>query len=133
MVYQLRRADGSPDPLSKGVVVQADGAFATLPLQGFSVEPTGTWESPIDGSAYPSGWRVRIPDEDLDLRVTPVLADQELEVSFRYWEGAVDVAAWEDGSANGSGAVPDVTGRGYVELTGYAGAEAGPRSGAGGS
>jgi predicted secreted hydrolase len=123
MVYQLRRADGSPDPLSKGVVVQADGSFATLPLEGFTVEVTGSWESPIDGSVYPSGWRVRIPDEDLDLRVTPVLDDQELDVSFRYWEGAVDV----DGTSGGL----DVAGRGYVELTGYAGAEVGPRAGEG--
>jgi predicted secreted hydrolase len=125
MVYQLRRADGSPDPLSKGVVVQADGSARTLPLDAFEVEPTGSWASPIDGSVYPSGWRVRLPSEGLDLVVDPVLQDQELEVSFRYWEGAVDVT----GSADGT----EVTGRGYVELTGYAGAEAGPRLGEGGS
>jgi predicted secreted hydrolase len=45
--------------------------------------------------------------------VTPLLADQENRLSFTYWEGAVDVT----GTANGQ----PVTGRGYVELTGYAG------------
>jgi len=40
--------------------------------------------------------------------VRPVLADQELDTSVRYWEGAVDVA--RDGTP---------VGRGYVELTGY--------------
>lgn len=126
MVYQLRRADGSPDPLSKGVVVDADGNARTVGLEAFEVEPIGSWASPIDGSVYPSGWRVRLPDEGLDLVVDPVLADQELDVSFRYWEGAVDVSGFADGA--------EVTGRGYVELTGYAGAEAGPRvSGTAGS
>jgi predicted secreted hydrolase len=48
----------------------------------------------------------------LDLRVRPVLADQELNLWVRYWEGAVDVT----GSSRGR----TVTGRGYVELTGYA-------------
>ncbi len=39
----------------------------------------------------------------------PVLADQELDVTVRYWEGAVDVL--QDG---------EPVGRGYVELAGYA-------------
>ena len=39
------------------------------------------------------------------------IADQELDVSFRYWEGAVTVAGTRRGTP--------VTGRGYVELTGY--------------
>ncbi len=43
--------------------------------------------------------------------VEPLLADQELDVTFRYWEGAVRV--------RGSGASGDVAGRGYVELVGY--------------
>jgi len=40
------------------------------------------------------------------------LADQELNISYGYWEGAVNV--------NGSLGGQAVTGRGYVELTGYA-------------
>jgi predicted secreted hydrolase len=38
--------------------------------------------------------------------------DQELFTTVRYWEGAVDVTGTRDGV--------EVTGRGYVELTGYA-------------
>ena len=125
MVYQLRREDGTADSLSKGVVVASDGSSRTLPLDDFEVMPTGTWDSAIDGSTYPSGWTVRIPAEGIDLTVTPVIEDQELDVSYRYWEGAVDV----EGTSNGGA----VSGRGYVELTGYAGAEAGLRvSGEGG-
>jgi ABC-type lipoprotein export system ATPase subunit len=43
---------------------------------------------------------------------TPLMADQELNLSFRYWEGAVRVSGTRAGS--------QVTGVGYVELTGYA-------------
>jgi predicted secreted hydrolase len=69
------------------------------------------WRSPRSGARYPSRWRLRIPSEGLDLDVTPRLADQELDVSFRYWEGAVAV----EGTRRGT----PVTGQGYVELTGY--------------
>jgi predicted secreted hydrolase len=49
---------------------------------------------------------------ELDLAAAPRLRDQELDLAFRYWEGAVAV--------EGSRAGEPVTGRGYVELTGYA-------------
>ncbi|MDL1898276.1 lipocalin family protein, partial [Anaerolineae bacterium CFX7] len=41
----------------------------------------------------------------------PLIADQEMRVSFTYWEGAVNVA----GTSNGK----NVRGQGYVEMTGY--------------
>ena len=40
-----------------------------------------------------------------------MVTDQEFSLSFRYWEGAVDVQGTHDGN--------DIVGRGYVELTGY--------------
>ena len=115
MVYKLRREDGSPDPLSDGVLISPEGRRVPLEWgRGVLVEPTQTWFSPVDDAEYPSGWRIRVPEQDLDLTVTPALPDQELRVAFRYWEGSVRV----------SGKVPggnEVSGRGYVELTGYAG------------
>jgi predicted secreted hydrolase len=44
--------------------------------------------------------------------VRPILANQELAVSFRYWEGAVDVTGTRRGQP--------IAGRGYLEMTGYA-------------
>jgi predicted secreted hydrolase len=58
-----------------------------------------------------------VPATGLDIIVHPVLADQELVTSPRYWEGAVDVSGTRVG-------LP-VAGRGYVELVGYAGTTAG--------
>ncbi len=54
-----------------------------------------------------------MPKAGLDLEVTPWIADQEMKVSYVYWEGAVRVS----GTAQGK----PVSGNGYVELTGYAG------------
>jgi len=53
-----------------------------------------------------------VPRLALDVSIHPVLADQELATTPRYWEGAVDIS----GQRAGRG----VRGRGYVELVGYA-------------
>lgn len=115
MVYQLRREDGSPDPLSEGVLISPEGQRVPLEWgRGILVEPTQTWFSPVDDAEYPSGWRIQVPERGWDLTVTPALLDQELRVAFRYWEGSVRV----DGKGQDD---QEVYGRGYVELTGYAG------------
>ena len=114
MVYALRRADGSAHPLSAGVLVDPSGTKHPLAWgTDVTVTPTGRWTSPMDGASYPSGWRIAVPGAGLDLDVTPVLEDQELDLAFRYWEGAVRVS--------GTAAGRTLAGRGYVELTGYAG------------
>lgn len=114
MVYQLRREDGSADPLSDGVLIDPDGNRYELEWGAdILVESTESWASPMDGAVYPAAWRIRVPGRGWDLTVTPVVPDQELRLAFRYWEGAVDV-----GGVGESGA--GVSGRGYVELTGYA-------------
>ncbi len=116
MVYRLRNSDGGTDPRSEGVLVSADGVATHLGADMFVIEAQAQWASPIDGSLYPSRWRVTIPSQRIDLVVVPVLPDQELNVTVRYWEGAVDVL----GSTGPAG---EPVGVGYVELTGYAGAD----------
>lgn len=111
MLYQLRRKSGAIDPASSGTVVEPDGGSAPLSSTDFSIAPLSRWTSPRSGAAYPARWRVRVPSQELDLEIRPLLADQELDVSFRYWEGAVAVAGTRRGRP--------LQGRGYVELTGY--------------
>ncbi len=111
MLYQLRKKDGTADPVSSGTLTGPGGESRPLKLADFAIENDGEWRSPRSGARYPARWRLRIPSEELDLTVQPVLADQELDVSFRYWEGAVDVEGTHRGRP--------VQGRGYVELTGY--------------
>ena len=111
MVYRLRRADGSAAPASQGTLVAADGGTRGLDREAVEVETLGHWTSPRDGTRYPARWRLRVPSAALDLTVTPLLADQELDLTLRYWEGAVRVVGTADGRALG--------GAGYVELVGY--------------
>lgn len=113
MVFQLRRADGAPDPFSSGTYVAPDGKTTRLDPGDFRLEATGRWRSPRTGTEYPSGWRITIPSLGLALDATPYVKDQEMTVSYEYWEGAVRVAGAANGKALG--------GNGYVELTGYAG------------
>ncbi len=126
MVYRLRGKDGSTDPLSEGVLVAPDGSHLRIDAAQFDLTVLDSWVSPVDGAEYPSTWRVQVTSEvtggpPIDLIVRPVLRDQEMNVTVRYWEGAVDLLpAAEDGSGPSRGADP--IGRGYVELTGYAGA-----------
>jgi predicted secreted hydrolase len=112
MFYRLRRADGSSSRFSKGSLVEADGSTRRLTVDDLTVEVRETWASPRDGTRYPSRWRLAVPSAGLDLDVVPRLADQELDLTVRYWEGAVVV----DGHARDR----PVRGVGYVELVGYA-------------
>ena len=111
MFYILRGADGNPDRFSAGTWTNADGSAEHLTHDEVSIEATDFWESPA-GGRYPAEWVVRIPARSLMVKVTPVLANQELVTTVRYWEGAVDI----EGEINGR----EIDGRGYVELTGYA-------------
>ncbi|MBD3288148.1 carotenoid 1,2-hydratase [candidate division KSB1 bacterium] len=111
MYYQIRRMDGTPDRFSKGTLVNADGASVNISKEDVNLQVTGYWESPRGGS-YPSGWRLELPRENINLIITPLVRDQELALSFRYWEGAVSVEGTYQGNS--------VSGKGYVELTGYA-------------
>lgn len=112
MVYQIRRDDGSPDPVSSGSRIGVDGARSALGWSDFQLEVLDWWTSPETGVRYPSGWRLRIPGDQLDLQIEPLVRDQELRLSVLYWEGAVQVEGTR-------GSTP-ISGRGYVELTGYA-------------
>ena len=111
MYYQLRRRDGMPSPFTSGVLVQPDGATRPLDADDVQLDVLDTWTSPRGGT-YPARWQVRVQSADLNLTITPYLPDQELDVSVRYWEGAVRI----EGTVAGT----TVTGSGYVELTGYA-------------
>ena len=112
MAYVLRRSDGSISEFSSGTLIAPDGETRHLAREDFQIEVENTWKSPHSGAVYPARWKVRVPSARLELDVQPLLADQELNVSFIYWEGAVQFRGTRDGKP--------VAGHGYVELTGYA-------------
>jgi predicted secreted hydrolase len=113
MVFQLRKEDGSIDPFSSGTFIAPDGSTRHLDRDAFEIGVEDTWRSPHTGAIYPARWSISVPAEDLVLAIEPHLADQELTVSYAYWEGAVQVEGERAGQA--------IRGDGYVEMTGYAG------------
>lgn len=115
MLYQFRTTTGEMDGESTGTFVARDGTCTYLKRSNFEIEVLSTWLSPNSGAEYPAGWNIRVPSLDIELRLTPLIDDQELDTRGStmvvYWEGVCEV----EGLKNKT----DVTGRAYVELVGY--------------
>ena len=112
MLYQMRLANGEPDPTSSGTWIAEDGSTTHLPGSAFRMIPAHWWTSPKSGAKYPIGWQIELPERHLRFEVRPMVDAQELTLlPLTYWEGAVEI--------NGSENEKPVTGRGYLELTGY--------------
>jgi len=117
MLYLMRRQDGTLDPASSGTLVDPQGRTRHLSFTDFQVQTLSTWKSPHSGAIYPAAWEIAIPDTAYHLRLHPTFPDQELRTAgtarLIYWEGQVTI--------QGKKGPDPLTGRGYVELTGYAG------------
>ncbi|MBW4530784.1 MAG: hypothetical protein KME02_08875 [Aphanothece saxicola GSE-SYN-MK-01-06B] len=112
MLYGLRREDGGKEPFSGGRWIEGNHEVE-LDAEDYDLTVTSTWRSPRSGASYPAAWTLAIPRLDLELVITPQMADQELSTaSATYWEGALRY-----GGHRGD---RPVRGRGYGELTGYA-------------
>lgn len=115
MCYQLRNSRGEPSPFSCGSFVDYEGNVTTLSAGDFEIVATGKWISSVSGAEYPSAWKINVPKFDIELSVSPVIRDQELDTRgttmIVYWEGACDI----EGTANGE----SFSGNAYVELVGY--------------
>jgi len=114
MLYRIRLKNGGVEPYSSGTLIDRNGATRHLRLADFRLTPLGSWKSRETGGIYPQSWKIEIPREKLRLEVAPTLANQELRprrsgANLSYWEGSVRASGTQ-------------TGRGYLEMTGYASA-----------
>jgi predicted secreted hydrolase len=116
-VFYIRRSNGQVDDYSSGSFVDAEGNLTPLGNADFSIVSSGTWTSDESGATYPSEWTINVPTLEIQVQVAPLIPDQELTVSYAYWEGAI--------RANGIKQGLPVDGYGYAELTGYAQSMAG--------
>jgi predicted secreted hydrolase len=113
MCYQLRNAANEVSPFSSGTFVDEAGNFSHLTHEDFKIEPTASWKSPNSKATYPNGWKLTVPKYDLDLKVLPVMQDQELDT-----RGTTMIVYWE-GACNVKGSTNLTNGRAYVEMVGY--------------
>jgi predicted secreted hydrolase len=111
MYYRLRSAQGGSSPYSAGSLVEADGRRRALGPEDVSLAILEHWHSPVSGASYPVRWQLTVPGAGLSVEIRPLLPSQELDLTVRYWEGAV--------VATGTGQSRGLSGRGYLELTGY--------------
>jgi predicted secreted hydrolase len=111
MFYRLRNVDGSATPFSGGSLVDADGAQVALGSGDVVLSALGEWTSPQTAVRYPVRWRLEVPSAGIALDIEPYIPNQELNLSVRYWEGAV----------HGVGRVSaqELRAEGYLELAGY--------------
>ena len=113
MLYQMRLTDGSVDAASSGTLIASDGTAKHLKSGDFTAGATARWHSPKTGADYPVEWHLVVPSSKLEVSVRPILKEQELALEpLTYWEGAIDAA--------GKVVNQNLTGIGYLELTGYA-------------
>ncbi|MEJ2285751.1 MAG: lipocalin family protein [Desulfobacterales bacterium] len=115
MAFVLRKEHGGTGSASSATVIDKQGQSRHISRDEFELTVLDTWKSPHSGAVYPAEWRLQILPVLLDLTIRPNLADQEMRTSettgVTYWEGSVSVAGTKTGKP--------VTGKGYVELTGY--------------
>ncbi len=114
MLYQLRERNGKISAASSSTYVDAQGNAQPIPLADFKIKAKEEWRSPNTQAVYPAAWEVQLNQPDCLLQVRPLMADQEVHFpAVTYWEGAVRFEGACDGKA--------VSGKGYIELTGYGG------------
>ena len=111
MYYQIRKKDGTAESLSNGTLINTDGTGKFLSLNDVKLQVIDYWKSSDGKAVYPSLWYLAIPEENMELHIIPYIPDQELNLTVRYWEGAVKI----EGTCKGK----NISGNGYVELTGY--------------
>ena len=114
MLFQIRLKDGGRDSFSHGTWIDAEGNAIPVKNEDFELVPGRIWTSNETGGDYPVEWKLRIPKLNLDLAVSAAMDSQELVLRpISYWEGSVQANGTREGKA--------VQGRGYLEMTGYAG------------
>jgi predicted secreted hydrolase len=116
MVSLVWDVDDHEPIITYGTHIAADATVTHLTEAQINLTATGNWISPNNGAEYPMGWNLSVADPPLSLRLDPVQKNAEFAgsdyIPVPYWEGAVTV--------EGSGGGTDITGRGFVELVGYA-------------
>ncbi len=106
MYYQLRDLQGRAHQSSQGKIINSQSQTSMITPANIQLKPKRNWS---DGeSSYPVEWQISYQDHDLTIR--PLIDNQIMNTTVKYWEGAVEII---DNTTKAS------VGRGYLEMTGY--------------
>ncbi|GGP14053.1 hydrolase [Nonomuraea glycinis] len=107
-------AVGQKSEHSWATVLHRDGSYDVVEVEPLAQDASKLWVSPETGQAYPTRWKVRIPQLRTELAVR-VTGPQGQEVKGQTPEGGyMEATAAFDGTYNGK----KVSGETYVELNG---------------
>ncbi len=102
MGFRLRQSDGNT--YSAATWIESNGNTFAYPNGIFLADPIQTSE--VAGRTIPTKWRIRLPEEHLDIQVEAMNKHAWMDLSIPYWEGPVNVVGSHEG-------------HGYLEMTGY--------------
>ena len=119
-IFRLRRADGSV-LWAGGSWRKPNGSTQDFKPADVVMTPLRSWLSPTSQASYPVEWSLQTPLGALTLKalIDAQEIDARMSTGMRYWEGAAELR----------GADGKPLGRGYLELTGYAGPGEGQQHG----
>ncbi len=117
MIAEVRGAEGEVLAID-GTLIQSGSEQSVLDLEqdGIELEVQDYWTSTQTAGEYPAKWRLRVDSIDLDIVMTPSIADQEVPAlpygnqAAAYWEGRVEVSDTASGESLGLA---------FAELSGY--------------
>lgn len=104
MYYQLRNLEGDAHSSSAGNFTSLMGTQTPIAPESIVLEEVKNWTAP-DGTAYTTTWHMQYRDSDWLIRA--LFDNQLMDLTFQYWEGAVEVSNADSG---------EVLGRGYLEM-----------------
>lgn len=104
MYYQLRDLEGDTHTSSSGNFTSVMGTQTGIAPNDLALESLAQWQAP-DGTTYTTAWRLRYQANTWIVRA--VFEDQLMDLTFQYWEGAVEVLDENSGL---------LVGRGYLEM-----------------
>lgn len=106
MAAQVRSSDEAREGYRIGTWIAADGTPTPLPPDALTLTPGKATR--IGEITLPTRWRIKLPDQQVDVTIDAINPNAWMGTSMAYWEGPVTVS----GSHKG---------RGYLEMTGYGG------------
>ena len=96
-------------PNSLGTWVDSNSQYRLIKPQQLQLTALDWWQAE-EGTRYPIAWQLDYLPQGKSWRIQAVIPNQLMDLSVKYWEGAVDVYTVD-------GKTP--LGRGYLEMTGY--------------
>ena len=104
MVFQLRASSIEQLSFLSARRMYPDGTGRNIASSQIEMIPMEL--QPIDNNFYPVSWQIKIPSEQIDIKVSALNAKAKMPLTIPYWEGPIHF-------------IGSHTGDGYMELTGY--------------